>query len=582
MDTIKLKNLINSAKGQQPADLIIKNGRFLDVFNGRFVQGDVAIQQDHIAGIADSYAGENYLDAENAYIVPGFIDAHVHIESSLLTPFQFQKLVLPKGTTTIIWDPHEISNVKGTAGIKWALDATENLLLCSFIMLPSCVPATNPKLKLETNGATLTTNDLQPFSSHSRVLGLAEIMDFPSIMNQDEEMLQKLTAFSSQKLDGHCPLLTGKELNTYACTGIHSCHESTTLAEAQEKLMKGLHILIREGSCAKNADTLLPILTDKTATMVALCTDDRKPNDILTHGHIDNIINKGLQQGIAPEVIFRSASFAPALIYGLQKYGAIAPGYMADFCIVRPKNNNWINGMEILQVYKNGQLITTEQLDKLTTPPIKFSEKNLNFTGCKLDDLAIASEESTEQQALVIGVTPGQILTDKLTMTLPVRDHKVQTDLSQNINKIAVFERHKNSGSHSIGLVKGFNLTQGAIATSISHDSHNIVVIGANDNAMLKAIQLLQKIDGGIVDVDDHDNSVTLPLPIGGLMTNVNPKQINTKLHELKALAATIGCTLEEPFLQLSFLSLPVIPSLKISDCGLIDVDTGKKVTVCI
>jgi adenine deaminase len=575
-----LKTAIKVAKGEQKADLVIKNAKVLDVFNGCFVQGDVAINSGAIVGIMETYKGKAEIDAKGSYLVPGFIDAHVHIESSLMTPAQFQRAILPRGTTSVIWDPHEITNVKGMEGIQWALKSAENLLLDIFVMLPSCVPSTSPELNLETSGAVLYPHDLTVFRTRPGVLGLAEMMNYPGLLACDDDVLDKMMDFKKLKRDGHCPGLSGKTLNAYAAAGIHSDHESTTLEEAREKLAKGIFCLIREGSCAKNADALLPILNAYTSTVVALCSDDRNPADIFTEGHIDFIINKALKLGHSPEDVFRAASFSPAKIYDLEDRGAIAPGYKADFCLVKPNKNNWENGMKVQSVYKNGLLINSDNIPK--NREFGFNGKNIHIASCHIIDFQVPAKNSAKQHVKVVGVQPGQILTDELEAELSVISGEVEADISQDILKIAVFERHHATGNHAVGFVKGFNIKNGAIASSINHDSHNVIVVGSTDEAMLDAVRTLIDIDGGIVVVDDEGNHTILPLPIGGLMSNSSPEDVYDHLMQLKKMAKKIGCTLEEPFLQLAFLALPVVPSLKITDRGLIDVNQFKKVAVVL
>ncbi|MGD9153571.1 MAG: adenine deaminase [Gammaproteobacteria bacterium] len=574
-----LKSIIKVAKGEQPADLVIKNVNILDVFNGQFVKGDIAIYQDFIAGIVESYQGKTEIDAKDIYVVPGFIDAHLHIESSLMTPAQFQRMVLPCGTTSVIWDPHEIANVKGMEGIQWALKSCENLLLDVFIMLPSCVPSTNPELNLETNGAILYPHDLSVFKTHPRILGLAEIMNYPGILTYDDDILDKLMHFRTAYCDGHAPKISNYNLNAYAAAGIHNDHESITLEEAREKLTKGIACLIREGSCAKDTDTLLPIIKDYSASSVALCTDDRNPLEIFTEGHINFAINKALKAGCSPENIFKVASFSPSKMYGLNDRGAVAPGYKADLCLLKPKDCDWKNGVEIQSVLKNGKIVTPESFKYYTNN--NFTGKNIHITSCQLIDFQVTAKNQHQQQVNIIGIRQNQLITDKLIATLPVISNEVQADITQDILKISVFERHKSTGYHATGFVKGFNLKTGAIATSINHDAHNVIVVGASDEAMLDAIRKLIEIDGGIVVTDGKEKYKTLALPIGGLMSNENPEEIHNDLVKLQQMAKKIGCQLENPFLQLSFLALPVIPSLKITDQGLIDVDKLKKIEVC-
>jgi adenine deaminase len=574
-----LKSIILVARGEKKAELVIKNAQILDVFNNQFIQGDVAVYQGVIAGVKESYTGETEVDAHGSYVVPGFIDAHVHIESSLMTPAGFQQAVMPYGTTTVIWDPHEITNVKGMEGIQWALKSAEDLLLDVFIMLSSCVPSTSPELELETSGAILYPHDLSVFRTRPGVLGLAEMMNYPGVLNCNEDILDKLIDFNTLKRDGHAPGLSGKDLNAYAAAGIDTDHESTTLLEAQEKLSKGIYCLIREGSCAKNAAVLLPILNDCTALMVALCSDDRNPADIFAEGHINFIIDKALSMGHKPENIFRAASFAPSRIYNLLDRGAVAPGYKADFCIIKPNKNSWKAGMAIKSVYKNGKLITDDSFKNVREH--KFTGKNMHIASCHLIDFQVPAQKSQLQCVNVIGIRPQQLLTDKLTAELPVISNEVQADVAQDILKISVFERHKATGNNATGFVKGFGLREGAIASSINHDSHNVIVVGASDEAMLDAVRTLIEIDGGIVIVDGNNNRLTLPLPVGGLMATATPKEVYDKLIQLKDMAKKIGCPLEEPFLQLAFLALPVIPSLKITDLGLIDADKLQKIDVC-
>lgn len=577
-----LTDIIKKARGHQKADLVIKNGRFLDVFNGCFSSGDIAVGNGYIVGIGDAYDGEKIIDAKGAYIVPGFIDTHIHIESSLLTPDRFQKLIMPFGTTTIIWDPHEITNVKGIKAIQWALNSIKNLLLDVYIMMPSCVSSTSPKLQLETNGASLTLGDYSQLQDHNRILGLAEIMDFPAVLNRNSFMIDKLLCFQKKIFDGHCPTLSGKDLNAYIAAGIRNDHETTTFKEGREKLSKGMHLLIREGSCAKDADALLPLLNDYSSSKIAFCTDDNKPDDVAERGHVNFIVNKALKMGLKPESVFRAASYSAAKIYHLKSIGAIAPGYLADLCLVHPLNNNWKKGVKIGAVYKKGHLITEDTFTNIKKSKNPFPGKNVSVENITVSDIEIKSKHKSKQKVRVIGIRAKQLLTDKLEKTLPVINGRLTANLSEDIIKIAVFERHKNSGRHAVGFVKGFHLKSGAIATTINHDSHNIVVIGANDEAIVHAVNLLIKIDGGIVAVDDKGNNIQLPLPIGGLMTDAPSSIVIEKLKALKKMIKKMGCPLDEPFLQLSFLSLPVIPSLKITDRGLIDAENFKKIPVLI
>lgn len=578
-----LRAAIKAARGDTQADLVIRNAKFLDVFSGQFIAGDVAAHAGQIVGTTDSYDAKQVIDARGAYVVPGFIDAHTHIESSLMTPARFQQAVLPCGTTSAIWDPHEIANVWGVEGIRWALDASSGLNIDIFVMVPSCVPSTSPSMELETSGAVLHAKDLVEFRGHPRVLGLAEMMNFPGLLFGDGEVLEKVDAYKGMRRDGHCPGLSGKDLNAYGVAGIHSCHESTTLIEAKEKLSKGIHVLVREGSCAKDAATLLPILDAYSSATVGLCSDDRNPADIAAEGHISFIVELALKNGHKPADIFRAASFAAARAYGLNDRGAIAPGYIADFCLVRPKQgDSWQSGMQIDAVYKRGVTVDVKQLaTEAKAKATSSKRKNLNLPASKQDDFRIAAN-GNRANVRVIGVRPGQILTDAVEATLLVESGFIRSAPDRDVLKIAVLERHHGTARRSVAFVNGFGLRGGAIATSINHDSHNVITVGADDAAMAAAVNALRDIDGGIVVVDGKGKVVSLQLPIGGLMTDASPEEVEQKLLALKALTKELGCTLHEPFLTLSFLALPVIPTLKITDRGLVDVTQFKLVPVVL
>lgn len=602
-----LKESIRAARGEQKSQLVVRNIHWLDVFTGVFRQGSIAVHNGFIVGVvADEmapdasgpYEGEVTVDGAGAYLVPGFIDSHVHIESSLMTPLRFQQAVLPCGTTAVIWDPHEIANVKGKSGIRWALDASEGLDLDVFVMVPSCVPSTTPAMGLETSGATLFAEDLREFVDHPRILGLAEMMNFPGLLFGDDDVTAKLLMYGKKRLDGHCPGLTGKDLNAYGVAGIHSCHESTSLGEAAEKLSKGIHVLIREGSCAKDADRLLPLINAYTSATVGLCSDDRNPADIAEGGHISCIIEKSLRLGQKPEDIFRAASWAPARMYGLRDRGAIAPGYRADFCLVAPKGHQsrsagarvaaWTEGFEVKAVYKSGRQVDAEGLRRVTSTAgdkardLLTQGKNLNLPLPTSQTFLVPARPGSQKsvKVRVIGVRPGQILTDHLQAECASDGLEILANPPMDILKISVLERHHGTGQVMTAFVKGFGLKSGAIATSINHDSHNVIVVGTTDELMARAVNNLCEIDGGIVVVAADGSSEALPLAIGGLMTNDEPAAVTEKLRGLKKLAEQCGCVLDEPFLQLSFLALPVIPALKITDKGLVDVSEFKIVSV--
>jgi adenine deaminase len=586
-DLADLAAHIRVAVGKEPADLVIRNTSFLDVYTGRFLAGDVAIYRETIVGTQQRYEGLEVVDGRGAFLVPGFIDAHVHIESSLLTPERFQQAVLPSGTTTVIWDPHEIANVRGLEGLTWALEATDNLELDVFVMLSSCVPSTSPQRELETSGALLRAEDLARLQARARVLGLAEMMNYPGLLAGEPDVLSKLLLFQDRRRDGHCPGLQGKDLNAYGAAGIHSCHESISKEEAEEKLQKGFHVLIREGSCAKDAGALLPLLDDYSSAVIGLCSDDRNPADIAKEGHIGFIVDKALRDGHKPQNIFRAASFATARAYGLDDRGAVAPGFLADLCLVRPKDGRtWTSGLAIEAVYKRGRLVDREALaasaGASASRPLPRWGSNMHLASCRTEDFDVpippeASSQTEPAQAhvhaRVIGVRTRQIVTDALTASLPAAGGLVRMDLQQDILKIAVFERHRRTGHRAVGFVKGFGLRRGAIATSINHDSHNAIVVGADETAMAAALNHLIHIDGGIVVAQDEGTIDALALPVGGLMCDRDPQEVAQALERLRTQALAMGCRLPEPFIQLSFLALPVVPSLKITDRGLVDVE---------
>lgn len=569
-----LADRIAVARGQRPADLVLKGARFLDVFGGGFHEGDVAVHGGVIVGVGDRYEGHQVREAPGAVVVPGFIDAHVHVESSLLTPARFQEAVLPCGTTTAIWDPHEIANVWGAAGLSWALASSAPLDLDLFIMVPSCVPSTSPALGLETSGAALDAAALRPFLGHPRVLGLAEMMNFPGLLAGDDDVLTKLDDFKARRRDGHCPGLHGRDLAAYAVAGIHTCHESTTLAEAREKLSKGIAVLIREGSCARDADTLLPLLDAYTSAVIGLCSDDRNPADVAAEGHISAIVDRGLRRGLRPEDLFRAASFAPARLYGLDDRGAVAPGTVADLVLARPADGErWESGLRVLDVYKAGRRVDPAALGAVAEAATPDGRRNLHLDPPAADGFAVPAPSGARQARVrLIEVIPRQILTRAAEATLPVEDGRVGADPTCDVLPIAVLERHHRSGRRAVGFVRGMGLRAGAIATSINHDSHNVIVVGSSAAVMARAVAELVKIDGGIVVVADDGTQEALPLPVGGLMTPAAPSTVVAALGRLKALARRLGCRLDEPFLQLSFLALPVIPARKITDRGLVDV----------
>ncbi|MBX3191244.1 MAG: adenine deaminase [Labilithrix sp.] len=556
-----LRRRLRAARGLEPCDLVLENVRYLDVFSCAFVEGSVAIQDGVVVGLAPGLRGKRTIDAKGAHVVPGFIDAHVHLESSLLVPESFQRAVLPRGTTTAVCDPHELANVLGVPGIEYFLDASTRLDLDLRVMVSSCVPATD----FETNGAgTLDAKALAPLVGHPKTLGLAEVMNVPGVLEGDALLLDKLAAFDGRPLDGHAPLVRGQALSAYASAGITSCHESSELGEAEEKLRNGIAVWIREGSVAKDLDALAPLLTLATSTSVGFCTDDRNPLDIAREGHVDFLIRAAVAKGIAPEVAYRAASWSVARHYGLAgpargglRVGAIAPGYRADLVVLDDAKT-----CAIRDVLVNGRLV--REMD-MARAPAQAPANTVRAAIPEPRDL-----EGPTGRVHVIGVRSGRILTDR---------HVLASD-APGVRRLSVLERHGKGGKPANGYAIGFGDLDGAIASSVGHDSHNLVVVGRETNDMRAALAALASSGGGFCVVRGGSVLAHLALPLGGLMSLEEPETIARALEDLHAASKAIGCTLPEPFLQLAFLSLPVIPSLKLTDRGLMDVDAFRLIDV--
>lgn len=545
---------IDAALGKVPADLVFKNVRFLDVFRGEWREGDVAVKDGVIVGTDEGYRGEREIEARGKFLVPGFIDAHVHLESSLMAPGEFQRSVLKCGTTTAICDPHELANVMGVSGIEYFLKAAQGMDLDLRVMLSSCVPATH----LETNGGgTLHASDLLPLRDHPNALGLAEMMNFPGVLNSDPSVLEKITAFEDVPMDGHAPLLRGKALSAYASCGISSCHESSEADEAAEKMAKGIAVWIREGSVAKDLERLVPLLNAETSSVLGFCTDDRNPLDIIEEGHINHLVRSAIRRGVKPEWAFRAASWSVARHYGLDRgpirRGAVAPGYVADFVLLSDAKT-----VAIAEVCRGGSLVS--EMSFTREPGENPGMKN----SIRSNAIAADSLTASEGRVHVIEAAHGRIVTGR-----SVRDSK-----DRGVARLAVKERYGNGHPPAVGYVGGFGeKLEGAIASSVGHDSHNLISVGSNTRDMAAAMNALRETGGGFCVVKDGSVVASLPLPFGGLMTSAPAEKIRDSLRNLKAASKSIGCELPEPFLQLAFLSLPVIPSLKLTDRGLVDVD---------
>lgn len=560
-----LRRRLRAAQGQEPCDVVLRDVRWLDVFSCEFVRGDLAIADGVIVGLAPGLTAVREIEGRGAHVVPGFIDAHVHLESSLLVPESFQRTVLPYGTTTAVCDPHELANVLGVPGIRFFLDAAEKMSrapgLDLRVMVSSCVPAT----EFETNGGgTLDAAALAPLLSHPKALGLAEVMNVPGVLGGDGLVLDKLAAFDGRPLDGHAPLVRGQALSAYACAGISSCHESSELDEARDKLRNGIAVWIREGSVAKDLDALAPLLTLATSTSVGFCTDDRNPLDIAHEGHLDWLVRSAIAKGIPPAVVYRAASWTVARHYGLagparagERVGAIAPGFRADLVVLDD-----VDTCAIRDVFARGALVRELDLPRsdLGVPP--------NTIRAVMPELAdLVAPRGTVH---VIGVREGRILTDRAVLP-----HD-----APGVRRLTVLERHGKGSKPANGYVIGFGELEGAIASSVGHDSHNLVAVGKDPADMRAAMAALADVGGGFCVVSGGVVRARLALPLGGLMSLDDPAPIATALGELRAASRAIGCVLPEPFLQLAFLSLPVIPSLKLTDRGLMDVDAFRLIDV--
>ncbi|MDZ7264040.1 MAG: adenine deaminase [candidate division KSB1 bacterium] len=560
---MQLNHLIKVARGDAPVDLLLKNVQLVNVVSGEIYPTDIAIADQLIVGLDHHYEARDTLDLKGLYAAPGFIDGHVHIESSMVTVPQFARAVVPLGTTSVIADPHEIANVLGYEGIRFMMESAKYNPLNVFFMLPSCVPST----RLETAGSQLRAFDIFPFLREKWVVGLGEMMNFPGVINGDEEVLDKIKVASEKRVDGHAPGVSGKQLNAYIAAGIASDHESTTPEEALEKLRRGMYIMIREGTGTKNLRDLLKMVTPENSRRCVFCTDDRHPHDILEEGHINFMIKTAIAHGIDPLSAIRMATLNPAEYFNLRKLGFLAPGNYADLVIL-----DNLSECRIRMVFKNGQLVAEDGQMKYETsfkPDVKI-RGSVNIKWLEGDEFTIPA---TGKRCRVIGLIKDQIVTEELIAEPKIEDGRVISDPDQDVLRCYVVERHHGSGNIGKGLVKGFGLKKGAIASSISHDSHNIVAVGVNDEDIFRAVIQINKMGGGLAVTCDGKVQAALELPIAGLMSSEPLEDVNRKLQQLNRQTKALGCKLADPFMAISFLALPVIPKLKITDLGLVDVD---------
>jgi adenine deaminase len=558
---------INIAMEKEKADLVIKNANIVNVFTKEIVKADIAICMGQIVGIGN-YSGIKEIDARDKYVCPGLIDSHVHIESTMVTPSEFAKAVLPHGTTTIIADPHEIANVCGINGINFMLNESKSLPLNTYFMMPSCVPST----PFENNGADLTVELMEPFLSNDRILGLGEVMDYPSVINGSEEMLRKIDLFDNKIIDGHSPNLTGKELNAYRAAGIMTNHECSIIEDVIEHLRLGMYVQIREGSAAKNLENIVKGLLDNKIELnrCILCTDDKHLEDIRKDGHISYNIKKAIACGVDPIEAICMATINTAQCYRLKRLGAIAPGYSADLIIL-----NSIEDFSIDKVlYRGGIVYENEGLNVDISS--KIEDRNVFNTvripNININDLKIGLENKV---TTVIGLTSNELITKKETSEVKVIDGAFCPD--ECFSKVAVIERHKSTKNIGLGIVSNFNIKNGAIASTVAHDSHNLIVIGDNDEDMILAIEELKRVNGGYTVISKGEIVGTLELPIAGLMSDNTANYVENRLEKMIEEAHKLGINNEiDPFITLSFLSLPVIPEIRITDQGLFDVTQFK------
>ncbi len=561
----KKLHVVEVASGRAKADLVLKNATYVNVFCNQLSHGDIAVAGGLIAGMGENYSGEVEVDMGGKLVLPGFVDAHIHLESSLVSPKEFAKAVLPHGTTTVITDPHEIANVMGTDGIEYMLQATEDLPVDVRFMLPSCVPAT----PLDESGATLDYRAIDSFYEHSRVEGLAEMMNAYGVFTGDEQVIEKIVAAQAhhKKIDGHAPRLSGNALNAYVAAGVYSDHECSDLGDALAKLERGQYIMIREGTAARNLDALLPLLTPQYYTYCMFCTDDKHPNDLLEKGHIDYIVKRAIKAGVDPIIAVKCASHHAARYFLLNNRGAIAPGFLADFVVI----DNF-DDFNILEVYKKG----TRMYDGKTVAAFETPEIDPHLVKRSHETFHIAHLEAKDfmenRPRGVLGMIPGEIVTTDA-------GYASEISVKEDILKIAVIERHKNTNHIGIGYIKGYGLKSGAVATSISHDSHNIIVVGTNEADMAAAVNRVVEIGGGIVVLDGGRVLGEVQLQIAGIMSEEPLLDVNRELEDAKEQAFALGVSRGvDPFMTLSFMALPVIPTLRMTTRGVFDVNQQKYV----
>ncbi|MDM7925527.1 MAG: adenine deaminase [bacterium] len=559
---MELKELIDAAAGRIENDLLLTNGRVVNVWTGEILTAPIAVRKGVITALETLPARET-VDLEGRFVAPGFIDSHVHLESAMVTPAQYARAVVPRGTTAVIADPHEIANVLGADGVRDLISWTAGLPLDVFLMAPSCVPAT----PLETSGAALTGRDLESLYDNPQVLGLAEMMNFPGVLAALPDVLEKISGAKNGLVDGHAPGLSGNSLSAYIAAGIGSDHECFTAEEALEKARKGMLVLIREGTAARNLDALLPIVRPENADRFAFCTDDRHPFDLIREGHMDFIVRRAVDKGLDPALAVRMASWNPARHFGLRDRGAVAPGFRADLAVFDD-----FRSLSCSLVLKAGRVVAKDgrPAGEPGRGPAPVRTVPISLVPPRADAFRIRIEPG--KRLRIIELIPGQIVTAAAWETPVSQDGFVVPDTARDILKLAVVERHSGTGRVAAAFVRGFGIRRGAFASSVAHDSHNLIAVGTSDEELAAAVRELIRMNGGLAAVEGGRVRESLPLPVAGLMTDAPLESVAERLESLKKAAREMGCGLIDPFMQLSFLALPVIPELKLTDRGLVDV----------
>lgn len=582
-----LASIIKASRGLIPCDFLLRGGKYLNVFTRQFVQGDLAIYQGIIVGIGERPA-HKIIDVSGKYIVPGFIDGHAHLESSMLTPDQYAAAVLPRGTTGVVADPHEYANVAGLEAIQYLERAADILPLDIYIDVPSCVPATN----MEHSGASLSAEDIASIKNCPHVIGLGEMMNYPGILYGDQSVYDKLTALGENShIDGHAPGLSGYDLQSYIAAGISTDHECTSLAEAKEKLSLGMRIMIREGSVARDLEALAPLVEgkvfDRVLDRLLLVTDDREPEDLQADGHMDYLCRKAIQRGVYPAAAFIMASWGVAQCFNLPKVGALAPGYRANLAVLETEDESFSQGFKVQQVYRDGVLLAEDGrcLQNMPSVPLEtMAHNSINLAAVSLDKLKIKTKAPGKHKVHVIGVTAGSIVSNHLKETMEAQayqhdglnEYEIKADAKRDILKVAVLERHNALGNIGLGFVHGLGLKGGAIASTVAHDSHNLVVVGDNDEDMLVCIKEIERLGGGLIVASGGQVKASMALPVCGLVSDKSLPEVSASIANLYEEANKLGSKLKRPFMSLAFMTLPVIPQLKLSDVGLVDVELFK------